>query len=209
VLAVDLRGRGETLGQRGDRRDSNYHLVSHSIAWGRPLAGRRAFDLTRALDYLATRADLSSRGVTAVGLGDDALPVLLAAAVDRRFSRIACAGFDLSFSTQMIPERGDSPADVLRLWNSSVMNNGRLNDGRSDADSGSVIPGVIKMMDLADLPDLLRDRSLLFAAARNIGSGSAEHRRAWQRNLAGSSRRWFVPDHPFTAELVLEWLKQP
>jgi hypothetical protein len=33
IFAVDLRGRGETLGQRLGGRDSNYHFVSHSIMW--------------------------------------------------------------------------------------------------------------------------------------------------------------------------------
>src|SRR5262249_25568306 len=52
VLSVDLRGRGETLGKSGTRFDNNFHLAAHSVMWGRPIAGRRALDLKRTLDFV-------------------------------------------------------------------------------------------------------------------------------------------------------------
>lgn len=208
VLALDLRGRGETLGRRGGGRDSNYHLISHSIMWGRPLAGARAFDLLRALDYIATRGALSSTGTTAVGIGDDALPVLLAATADPRIAHVACAGYDLSFTSQMIPAPGKTPKDILRIWNSGVMNNGRLNDGERDADAGSVVPGILRVMDLADFAAPLAGRRVLFAGARNAG-GASEYRRAWERNSSEENRRWFLPERQFSEELLLDWLRRP
>jgi hypothetical protein len=208
IFAVDLRGRGETLGRRLGGRDSNYHFVSHSIMWGRPVAGRRAFDLTRAVDYVAARRDLSPDGLTAVGIGDDALPVLLAASVDRRIARIACGGYDLSFSSQMIPAPGQKPQDYLKIWNSSVMNNGRLNDGKSDADAGSVIPGILRILDLPDFAEILRDRLLLYAAARNTNAESSAVEALWQRNSTEANRKWFLPTRQFTPDLLIEWLRQ-
>ena len=94
---MDLRGRGETLGTRANGRNNNYHFVSHSIMWGRPLAGRRGFDLSRTVDYVESRSDLSMERLVAVGIGDDALPVLLAAATDMRISGAVSAGYDLSY----------------------------------------------------------------------------------------------------------------
>ena len=73
VLAVDLRGRGETLETRANGRDNNYHYVSHSIMWGQPLAGRRAFDVSRAVDYVESRKDLSADGLIAIGVGAEEL----------------------------------------------------------------------------------------------------------------------------------------
>jgi hypothetical protein len=209
VLAPDLRGRGETLGLRENGRDNNYHLVSHSIMWGLPLAGRRGFDLSRVVDYLASRRDLSVDGLVLVGVGDDALPALLAAASDARIKRVACAGYDLSFSSQMIAGPETSREQLLKTWNSGVMNNGRVDDGRNRADTGSVIPGVLREMDLPDFSDLLRDRRLLFSGARNLKHPSSpEYRRRWQAGSSPDNRNWFRPDTPLTAELLLEWLTQ-
>jgi dienelactone hydrolase len=209
VLAVDLRGRGETLGLRANGRDNNYHFVSHSIMWGRPLAGRRAFDLSRAVDYVANRPDLSVEGLVAIGIGDDALPVLLAAAADERIRRAVSAGYYVSFASQMISAPKTSRAELLRTWNSSVMSHGKLDDGENQADAGSVIPGVLHVLDLPDLSELQGDRPLLVCAARNLRQpGSNEHRRAWQAKLQGKTRSWFRPDEPLTPELLLSWLRQ-
>jgi hypothetical protein len=209
VLAVDLRGRGETLGTRAPARDNNYHFVSHSIMWGQPLAGRRAFDVSRAVDYIESRLDLASDGLVAIGIGDDALPVLLASTADPRFRRVVSAGYDLSFTSQMIGARKTSREQLLKTWNSSVMSQGKLDDGENHAGAGSVIPGVLNVLDLADLPELRADRALLICGARNLQQpGIVEHRRAWQTKLSDKSGSWFRPDEPLTAELLLSWLKQ-
>ena len=209
VLAVDLRGRGETLGTRPNGRDNNYHFVSHSIMWGQPLAGRRGFDISRAVDYVESRGDLSLDGLVAVGVGDDALPVLLASTVDGRISRAVSVGYDLSYSSQMIGARKASREQLLKTWNSSVMSQGILDDGENHADAGSVLPGVLNVLDLPDFADLRTERPLLVCGARNLQQpGSAEYRRAWQSKLSQNTRSWFRPDEPLTAELLLSWLKQ-
>ena len=86
VLAIDLRGRGETLGHNQFGWDTNFRLVANQILLGDSLPGRRAFDLRRALDYLETRVELDSTGIVVVGVHDDALPAILAAAVDERIA---------------------------------------------------------------------------------------------------------------------------
>ena len=73
VLAVDLRGRGETLGVVQPGWDMNYRLVANQVLFGQPLAGRRAFDLMRTIDYARTRAELVRDEFTVIGLNDDAL----------------------------------------------------------------------------------------------------------------------------------------
>jgi len=105
VLSPDLRGRGETLGRIGTQTDNNYRFAVHSVAWGRPLAGRRAFDLKRAVDFVATRKDLSLEDLTVLGINDEALPALLAAADDARIQRVACAGYVNSFVSQITAAR--------------------------------------------------------------------------------------------------------
>ena len=188
VLAIDLRGRGETLGTRANGRNNNYHFVSHSVMWGQPLAGRRAFDLSRAVDYIESRSDLSLEGLVAIGLGDDALPVLIASTADGRISRAVTAGYDLSFASQMIAGRKVSREQLLKTWNSGVMGHGMLDDGENHADAGSVIPGVLNVLDLPDLADVRTDRPLLVCGARNLKQpGSAEHRRAWQTKTLGEA----------------------
>lgn len=210
VVAVDLRGRGETLGVRTNGRTNNYHFVSHSIMWGKPLAGRRAFDLSRTVDYLERRQDLSTAGLAAIGIGDDALPVLLAAVTDRRIRGAVSAGYDLSFRSQVIGGRKTSREELLKTWNSSVMAHGKLEDGENEADTGAVIPGVLKMLDLADFAEMRGDRSLLVCAARNRQqAGSKEARRVWQEKLSENNRRWFRPDEALTPELLMSWLAQP
>jgi pimeloyl-ACP methyl ester carboxylesterase len=209
VLGVDLRGRGETLSTRANGRDNNYHFVSHSTMWGQPLAGRRAFDLSRAVDYIESRSDLSLARLVAVGIGDDALPVLLASTADNRISRVVSAGYDLSFASQMIEARKTSREQLLKTWNSSAMSQGKLDDGDNYADAGSVIPGVRNVLDLPDLAELRAERPLLVCGARNLHqTGAKEYRRAWQKKLSEKTLSWFRPDEPLTPELLLSWLRQ-
>jgi hypothetical protein len=109
----------------------------------------------------------------------------------------------------MIPAPGETPRDVLKIWNSSVMNNGRINDGKSDADTGSVVPGILQVMDLPDFAQILRNRPLLYSAARNVGDQASTYRSAWQANSSKGNRNWFVPERPFSAVLLIEWLSHP
>jgi hypothetical protein len=89
------------------------------------------------------------------------------------------------------------------------MNQGKLDDGQNQADAGSVIPGVLNVLDLPDLVDMQENRPMLVCAARNLKQpGTTEHRRAWQGKLSGQTRSWFRPDEALTPELLLAWLGQ-
>ncbi|MEW5975501.1 MAG: acetylxylan esterase [Acidobacteriota bacterium] len=212
VLSVDLRGRGETLGQSGTRFDNNFHLAVHSVMWGRPLAGRRAFDLKRTVDFVEIRGDLTLNDLTAVGLGDDALPTLLAAAGDPRIQRVACAGFYSSFVSQMVPAKLTSRTDLVRAWNSNAMNWGRLDTGPFKVDLGSVIPSILLAADVPDLASLLFPRKLLFCQARDHQEPLAEqHESRFRQVLATVSPHpgdWarYAPDQPLSADQLIEWL---
>lgn len=214
VLALDLRGRGETLGVINESRDNNYHFVGHSVMSGLPLAGRRAYDLVRAIDYLARRNDLSTDGLTVIGLGDDALPALLAAASDDRIKAIACARYSTSFASQIVAAHAPSRDHLARIWNGSAMNRGRIDNGSYQVDLGSVIPSMLRTGDVPDLASLIAPRRLLFSQARdNQNEDAAIYNARFQRVAAAADPEnggWFrfEPDRQFDSETLLLWLEQ-
>jgi cephalosporin-C deacetylase-like acetyl esterase len=215
VLAVDLRGRGETLGRIGTHRDNNYHFVVHSIMWGRPVAGRRAFDLKRTVDFVQSRRDLSVEGLTVVGIGDDALPDLLAAADDSRIKRLACVGFYNSFASQVSAAKVSSREKLVQTWYSSGMDWGRLDNGSFKVDLGSVIPSILLTGDIPDIASLVAPRKLLYCQTRDNSLANAKlHRDRFRRVLetaASDGGGWarYEPEQPFTVDLLLSWLAQP
>jgi cephalosporin-C deacetylase-like acetyl esterase len=212
VLSVDLRGRGETLGKSGDRFDNNFHLVAHSVMWGRPIAGRRALDLKRTVDFVSGRDDLSSDDLTVIGMGDEALTVLLAAADDPRIKAVACAGFYNSFLSQMVAAKVSSRAELVRVWNSSAMTWGQLDAADFKADLGSVIPSVLLTADLPEIASLVFPRKLLYCQIRDGKRlESREYQTRFKQVLAsispdGSDWAWYYPDRMLDTDLLLAWL---
>jgi cephalosporin-C deacetylase-like acetyl esterase len=203
VLSVDLRGRGETLG-RMDRRDNNYHFVQHSIMWGLPVAGRRAFDLKRTVDFVRTRDDLRESPIAVVGLNDEALPALLAAASDSRIERLACSGYVSSFIAQMIAAWLPSREEFIRRWNRSAMDWGRLDGASYRVDLGSVIPSVLEHADIPDLVALVAPRRVLYCGVRDNSEHIARFK-AVTGKLAGIS---LEPETALSPEKLLAWLAQ-
>ncbi|MCX6619518.1 MAG: acetylxylan esterase [Acidobacteria bacterium] len=204
VFAIDLRGRGETLGYfRPGVWDTNYRLVSSQVDFGRPLAGRRAFDLLRALDFLAARTDLPGGEIAVLGLGDDSLPALLASAADGRIRHTALARSVSRFVSLMrarVPRTDTSPRNS---WNDPQLT-GRVNAGGYSIDFGSAIPSVLHMADVPDLAGLIAPRRVLFCQA--LDGRSARLLRMAQS--AGSQWFRYEPERPLDAALLLEWLKQ-
>jgi pimeloyl-ACP methyl ester carboxylesterase len=204
VLAVDLRGRGETLGRIKPGLDINFRLIANQVLFGRPLAGRRAFDLTRTLDYVSLRKELSPGDVTVVGLGDDGLPALLAAAADARIHRVAVSGYFHSFVSQM---RSRVWEDMPRSWN-SAQRMGRVKSESYEIDLGSVIPSALETADVPDVISLIAPRKVLFCQARDTGDRDGEALRSrFQRSMG---RDWlrYEPAKTFDARLLIEWLKE-
>ena len=209
VLAIDTRGRGETLGVMG-RRDNNYHLVSISMMSGRPLAGRRAFDLTRAVDFIARRDDLPLDDLTVIGRGDDALPALLASVVDQRIRRVVAAGYFHSFVSQMIAAKVSSPEELLREWNAMAMRHGRIQGDRYTVDLGAVIPSALRHGDVPDIVALLGGRKVFFCDAKDRDAPELEAiRKRFERVNSTSIRHntlTYAPAESMTAERLLGWL---
>ncbi len=209
VLAIDTRGRGETLGVMGNR-DNNYHLISILMMYGRPIAGRRAFDLTRAVDFIARRNDLPLDGLTVVGRGDDALPALLAAADDERIRSVVAAGYFHSFVSQMIAAQVSSPEDLLRKWNSMAMHHGRIQGAHYSVDLGAIIPGALRHGDIPDILTLLRGRKVLFCGAKDRGVAELEPvRERFERVSAPAIQAktlTYAPAGSLTAARLLAWL---
>jgi cephalosporin-C deacetylase-like acetyl esterase len=212
VLAVDTRGRGETLGRVSERRDNNFPFVAHSLAWDRPAAGRRAFDLMRAVDFLQGRKDLQVKSVALAGLGGDALPALLAGAADLRIAGVACSGWVNSFASQISAAAVKSRAEAIREWNSSAMRYGRINNGDFVVDLGAVLPSVLQTADIPDFASLIAPRRLLYCGSVDNAAPGADARRARFEHVLKAqgegARTWYRPHQQLDAALLLEWLGQ-
>ncbi|MCI0540357.1 MAG: acetylxylan esterase [Verrucomicrobiales bacterium] len=209
VLSVDVRGRGETLGRYGPRYDTNFRLVANQTLFGQPLAGRRAFDLTRALDCLSLRKEMRTNAVTVVGIGDDVLPVLLAAATDPRIQQVAVARYVHSFVSQMRARTPPARDKMAEAWNDPQLN-GRVNCGDYEVDFGSVIPFALEHADVPDIAALLAPRRLLFCQARDNGAPDAELVRSRFRRVVestGNNRTQYAADHSLDAAVLLDWLR--
>jgi hypothetical protein len=205
VFAADLRGRGETLGRIQPRHDTNFRLLANQVLLGQPLAGRRAFDLIRTLDYAESRPEVAATNVTVLGFGEDALPALLAAAVDARIGRVALSGYVHSFISQMVAR----PAEKLSLpmqWNDPQLD-GIIASEAYRTDFGSVIPGALQVLDIPDLIRLVAPRQVLFSASKDWRAPGLEELSARFRE-AGANGNWlrYEPDHPLDAKRLPVWL---
>jgi cephalosporin-C deacetylase-like acetyl esterase len=210
VLAVDLRGRGETLGVVQPGWDLNYRLVANQVLSGQPLAGRRAFDILRTMDYVRTREELASSDVTLVGLNDDALPALLAAAADVRIGHVAVAGYVHSFVSQMREKAHTADADVRSHWNDAQLS-GQVDAGDYTVDLGAVIPSVLKTLDLPDILALIAPRKVLFCRPKDAAAEATTVLAARFRQVAASrGKDWirYEPGRALDGALLLEWLQQ-
>jgi cephalosporin-C deacetylase-like acetyl esterase len=184
VLAVDLRGRGETLGHMAPEWDTNFRLVANQVEFGQPLAGRRAFDLLRTVDYVRTRPELSPDTLAVVGVGDDALPALLAAAADARIQSLVVSGYFHSFISQMRPMQSHGD-DLGQGWNDAQLK-GILRTPEYDIDLGSVIPSALLTVDVPDLIALVAPRKVFFCQARDAGVPGSEALVARFRQVTGA-----------------------
>lgn len=199
VLAVDLRGRGETLGRHRDRWNTNFRLVATQVLSGSPLAGRRAFDIGRAIDFLSRRG-LPLADLALVASGDDALPALLAAAADSRIRRLALASYVHGFVSQM---RAWESRELPRAWNDPQLR-GAIDAGGYEVDFGSVIPDALRHADVADIAALVAPRPLLFCQARDNASVDDAVRTRLARVLPPDAYR---PQSVLDARLLSEWLR--
>ena len=208
VFAVDLRGRGETLGHMNAAWDTNFRLVANQVEFGQPLPGRRGFDLLRAVDYVRTRRELGSEGLAVVGLGDDALPAVLAAAADSRIRSLVVSGYFHSFISQMRPMQSHGD-DLGQGWNDAQLK-GILKTPDYEIDLGSVIPSVLLTMDVPDLVALVAPRKVLFCEARDANVPGSESLVARFRQVTGAvGGDWirYAPTQSLDGQTLRAWLQ--
>lgn len=129
VLALDLRGFGETA-------HNEYLVASDGVVLGKPLLGRRVFDILvglRSFEPLLRprRVFLMGRGATC------SLVAWFAAALDDSIERAAAQGGIVSYR-QVAGEPGKQP-------------------------SGIFVPGLLREFDLPDVAGLLKGRLSVFA----------------------------------------------
>jgi dienelactone hydrolase len=129
VLAPDLAGTGE-LGAVSQT------LSFLGILTGRSVAGIRAADIVRCVQYLRNRPDLRTDSITAVARGNMAIPLLHAAVFESAISRVALIEPLVSFE--------------------AVVSNRFYT-----IDPGDVIGNVLTAYDLPDLEAALAPRKLM------------------------------------------------
>jgi hypothetical protein len=103
VLAVDLRGTGETRPKldvnASDfvRYFGDYEDAMTAVLMGRTLVGMRGRDILRGLDLLAARPEVDPEKIGGLGRNTGAVPLLYAAALDRRLKSMALENMLLSY----------------------------------------------------------------------------------------------------------------
>jgi len=138
VLAIDLRGTGETR-EELDRTEAffNYFGAFDSamtaMLVGKTLTGLRAQDVIRAVDLLALRSDVEMQRLSAYGFGGAAPALLHAAALDDRIKSVILKNMLASYESV-----------VREKISRRVFEN--------------VVPGVLAKYDLADLAATLAPR---------------------------------------------------
>jgi cephalosporin-C deacetylase-like acetyl esterase len=101
VLAIDLRGRGETHEAAARAWDIFGHFESAMTALlvRKTLVGLRAQDVVQAVDVLAARGDVEIESLSAFGKGDAAVVLLHAAALDDRIESVTLEGMLASYES--------------------------------------------------------------------------------------------------------------
>ena len=142
VLAVDLRGTGETSrlddrnGSDWPRYFGDYDSAMTSFLIGESLVGMRAADILRGVDLLASRDDVDKNRISGIGKRAGAIPLLHAATLDDRLTRLRFEEMLVSYRS-VVEQR--IHRDVLE----------------------SIVPGVLKHYDLPDLVASLAPREAI------------------------------------------------
>lgn len=100
VLAIDIRGLGELASERtNDPWFGDAASIQAALLIGRTMVGMRALDITRAVDMLAARMDVDSKSIEAIGIGRASVPMLYAAAFDKRIQAVDLDGLLASYQS--------------------------------------------------------------------------------------------------------------
>jgi cephalosporin-C deacetylase-like acetyl esterase len=145
VLTIDARGLGESraaadMSSEFGRYFGDYDDAMTALLVGKNLVGMRAEDISRGIDLLAARADVDPGRIYACGVGTGAVPLLFASVLDTRIRKIALDGMLTSYESV-----------VTNKVHRQVFE--------------SVIPGVLKSLDLPDLAAALAPREVWIVSA--------------------------------------------
>ena len=105
VLAIDLRGLGETRSRNTEGNDDfpvyfgDFESAMTALHIGRPLVGMQMTDVLRGVDLLAARSDVERTKIYGFGKDAGAIPLLHAAAMDDRIGKVALEGMLASYQT--------------------------------------------------------------------------------------------------------------
>lgn len=136
VLAIQPRGIPETAASRRAGILGDYRDAARAYVVGKTLVGMRAEDVIRAVDYLDSRPDVDHAAITAIGQGTLGVPLLHAAVLDTRITRLVLQ-------------------QTLQSYRLAI-------DHPIDRDLYDVlIPGVLKKYDLPDLIAAMRPRPVV------------------------------------------------
>lgn len=135
ALAIEQRA----FGRRATPGVSCQDAALHALLWGRPLTGLRVLDVMRAVDFIATQADLDPRRIATMGNSMGGTVSFYAACVE---PRIRLAVVSCSFCTF---------ADSWLL--------------RPHCACG-YLPGILPVADMPDLAGLIAPRHLLIVAGK-------------------------------------------
>ncbi|MBA3945723.1 MAG: acetylxylan esterase [Herpetosiphonaceae bacterium] len=106
VIAPELLafGRRRELSDiaRGTGESSCHDAALWGIMLGRPLLGRRVYDVLRTLDYLATRPEVDPASIGIMGLSGGGTVTLCAAALDERLRAIVLSGYLCTFRDSIL-----------------------------------------------------------------------------------------------------------
>ena len=140
VLALAPRG----LPRSDDRRPfgGDYAANTRAFLVGRNLAGMRAYDIRRGVDFLAPRTDVDAGAIRAVARGESGVWLLLEAAVDSRIQRIWL---------------DRTPCSLRAAFDEPLNRNLHM----------AVIPGFCLKWDLADLVSAMGGRNVLWTDPTN------------------------------------------
>ena len=152
TLATDAARRGAVvlaLAPRGfprsdDKRPfgGDYAANTRAFLVGRNMAGMRAYDIRRGIDFLAARSDVNADAIRGIARGEPGVWLLLAAAVDPRVQRIWL---------------DHTPHSLRAALNEPLNRNLHM----------AVIPGFCLRWDLADLVAAMDGRPVLWTDPTN------------------------------------------
>jgi dienelactone hydrolase len=101
VHTAALLAKGYAVVELDCRRTSDAYVDLAALVLGRPMVGQVAFDVTRAVDYLATREDLNAGNTVLWADGPEALAALYAVVLDGRIGGAVLTGL---LSTYLCPK---------------------------------------------------------------------------------------------------------